>query len=285
MQWHKGEALRLSFFQSLIFLWCFMDNNKRVPLILFSGGLDSTYLLQKKMEEGDVEVLYVKGVLHDRKMKMEEERREKIIEFLEKKTGNKVRRQHRIDLGIMPFGNMEDQAFTQPPMWIMGALMVSDFNRHTQLLIGYVSGDQIMPVIAHIQAVWDQLQHICKRSDNIAVDFPLRFDSKLHILNAIYPELMRLVWWCETPNIKYYSLGPKLEHGPDETEEARQKRYAAMKEKIRMAATFFSWKRDREYPYWKRMLREIRATNYQKRIHSDDFTIDTNQLVEVETST
>jgi 7-cyano-7-deazaguanine synthase in queuosine biosynthesis len=274
MQWHKGEALRLSFFQLLIFLWCFMDNNNRVPLILFSGGLDSTYLLQTKLAQGDVEVLYVKGVLHHNKMKMEKKRRTKIIEILEKQTGNKVRREHTIDLGIMPFGNMEDQSFTQPPMWIMGALMVSDSRKHSELLIGYVSGDQIMPQLSHIQAAWEQLQYVSKMHDNVRVDFPLRFDTKHHILERINPEIMRQVWWCETPDMKYHFPKPERKSHLVETQEEREAWYASTQGTIRpcgrceachrMATTFFAWKRKTKVPYWKHLLRELRRQKLMK---------------------
>lgn len=243
-----------------------MDNNNRVPLILFSGGLDSTYLLQKKLQQGDVEVLYVRGVLHEKKMEMEQERREKIIEFLEKETGNKVRKKHMIDLGPMPFGNMEDQAFTQPPMWMLGALMVSDVRKHTELLIGYVSGDQVMPVLAHIQSAWDQLQHICKQHAHVPVDFPLRFDSKIHILHHMYPDLMRLVWWCEMPKTRHYS-NPTSYLLPDvEAEDKGKIRPCNRCEAChRMAATFFTWKRITHKPYWRHLREEIKRMEFSRK--------------------
>jgi hypothetical protein len=253
-----------------------MENNNKVPLILFSGGLDSSFLLQEELKKGDVDVLYVKGVLHEKKMKEEEDRRDAIIEILQKSTGNKVRKQRRIDLGIMPFGNMEDQTFTQPPMWMMGALMVSDIRQHSELLIGYISGDQIMPMLPAIKAAWQQLQIISKEHGEIPVNFPLLFTTKNKAMMDLHPEVMRLVWYCEIPQTKYYSIGPALQilPGPDETEEERKARFANMREKVvpcgrceacyRMQAAFFTWKQKRQQPYWKYLRRELKAHRRQE---------------------
>lgn len=260
-----------------------MDNNNRVPLILFSGGLDSSFLLQEELKKGDVEVLYVTGVLHQDKVKMEEERRAKIIDILEETTGNRVRKRHRIDLGIMPFGNMEDSSFTQPPMWLMGALMVSDSRRHSKLLIAYVSGDQIMPQLAHIQAAWDQLQHISKAHDNIPVDFPYRFDSKIYVMEGLHPEVARLVWYCEMPQTRYTQTVRQLlglrddEEIPDTYYNAKYKqephsviRPCNMCEAChRMQATYFLWNRKRSGRYWKHLLRELKSHRRQKAIQEE----------------
>lgn len=171
----------------------------KVPLILFSGGLDSSFLLQQELTKGDVEVLYVKGVLHDGKMEEEQSRRYNIIRILEKKTGNKVRKEHVVNLGPMPFGNMTDSTFTQPSMWLMGALMVSDFRIHSKLLIAYVSGDQIMALTTQVKTAWTSLQEISKKNDTIPVEFPLCFDTKIDIIQDLKIEVVRQMWYCEAP--------------------------------------------------------------------------------------
>lgn len=268
----------LSSSNSHFFFATTMSTN-RVPLILFSGGLDSSYLLQTKLREGNVEVLYVRGSIDPRKMEIEEARRRKIINILEKETGNKVRREHRIDLGYMPFGCMNDRSFTQPTMWMMGALMASDVRKHTELLIGYVSGDQIMSLLSHIRAAWDQLQSVSKYSGNIPVNFPLQFLSKTEILNLIHPDVMRQVWWCESPQLKTYSLGPKQEpHEEDPLltrSTVRPCGYCLACR--RMKTTFLDWKLKERRPYSQYIIQEL---HYYRRTKKQ--STNPEDLVEVE---
>lgn len=54
----------------------------KVPLLLFSGGLDSTYLVSYMLaENGPVDILYVNGGQAPEKMRLELEARQRNIQF------------------------------------------------------------------------------------------------------------------------------------------------------------------------------------------------------------
>lgn len=187
-----------------------VDWTKKVPLLLFSGGLDSTYMLQTYLEKGDVEVLYVTASQGDEKVAKELEAREKIILVLQDITGNRVRRTHHVEMGRIFDGGVADKGFLQAPAWIVGALQVSDHNVHSELAIGYVAGDQIACKIPYIQNVWDNIQTFVKHG-SIPVVFPLQLLRKLHILDNIYPEIVQHVWVCEMP--LWWKDGKEILHG------------------------------------------------------------------------
>lgn len=173
---------------------------QKVPLLSFSGGLDSTFLLQGLLEKGDVETLYVTGAQCGIKVEKEKEVRKKIIKKLEELTGNKVRKDHHVVVKDLFTGDMPDHAFLQPALWINGALQVSNADVHEYLAIGYVAGDQVSCMLPEIEKTWVSIQSFTKHTP-IPVEFPLKFMRKLDILERIYPETVQHVWVCEMPEV------------------------------------------------------------------------------------
>lgn len=187
----------------------------KVPLILFSGGMDSSYLLHMALVEGDVEVLYISGAQSQDKIRMEKIARRKIIDYLEKLTGNNVRKEHSFSTGEFAGGN-ENWAFRQAPMWLFGALNVVDSNKHSVLNIGYVAGDQIASNIPYISQAWDNLM-IIAREEPVPIAFPLSLVRKSDILPKIDPEVFKMVWVCEMPVLppdgpKVYDMDDSNDH-------------------------------------------------------------------------
>lgn len=174
-----------------------MSNNGKVPLVLFSGGLDSSYLLHELLKESDVEVLYVKAGQCQVKQAKELAQRRRIVELLQELTGNYVLNWHEVNIGQL-FNHMPDHSWQQPAMWLAGALNHSTGRRHSKLVVGYVSGDGIVARLHNIERAWYHLQQFSKH-DPIPVEFPLSTTSKLSILDRIHPLLWPLVWVCELP--------------------------------------------------------------------------------------
>lgn len=178
-----------------------MENQKqkKVPLILFSGGLDSSFLLQQELTKGDVEVLYVDASQCKNKVEAEKNVHWKIINILEKLTGNAVLRRHtvKIESGC----NTPDSSFQQPLMWLNGAFEVSDSQRHSELLVGYVAGDQICGYLGYIEQAWNAMQGFGKIA-SIPLRFPLMLVPKQDILDNIDPNVVQNIWVCELPSFR-----------------------------------------------------------------------------------
>lgn len=155
-------------------------------------------MLQTYLEKGNVETVYVKGFVGEDKIAKELAARRKIIKALQEKTGHYVLRDHIVEIGNIFNGSMADQGFSQPPMWIVGALQVSDHNKHTELAIGYVAGDQVACMIPYIANTWDNIQMFAKHGC-IPVVFPLQLKRKIDILREVWPQVAQYVWVCEMP--------------------------------------------------------------------------------------
>lgn len=179
----------------------------RVPLLLFSGGLDSTVMLSHALKAGNVEVLYVKGHQDPYKAKLELEARKKIIALLEKRTGNKVLHDYHVRATsyIEPYQgedgkivNYNNKSFGQVPDWIYGALHVADGQRHNCLHIGYLKSDVIFPELNKLVMAWTGLNSLASAYP-IPVCFPYGSVDKEQMFDMIDQELLSLVWYCEVP--------------------------------------------------------------------------------------
>lgn len=169
-----------------------------VPLLLFSGGLDSTYLLERLLSQGNVETVYVKSSQGDEKIKKELDARDKIMQTLQANSKYHILADHIVDAGERGQKSGGSWKFKQPHIWLFGALEISDARRHSELNIAYVSGDQIMSVLPTVKAAWDALQLLSKH-DPIPVKFPLSLYTKQDILGGINHAAYKEVWVCEDP--------------------------------------------------------------------------------------
>lgn len=198
-----------------------MSEDNRKPLVVFSGGMDSTYMLWQQLKEGDVHTCYIHAAQSPLKVPKELEARSKIIPFLEELTGNKVLRDTIVKIGNsektgravemetrMTSGRpkedhnlLPDRTWNQAHMWLFGALYVSDGQLlHSKLLIGNVMGDDISSKLSDQSAAWHHLQAFSKHHP-IPLEFPLMMFSKDRILRELPIELLKLIWICELPDV------------------------------------------------------------------------------------
>lgn len=180
----------------------------KLPLILFSGGLDSTYLLYDTLKTTDCDILYVAGAQGSNKIKAELAAIEKLrAVFKQLLCGDdvkyRIRKFYQISIG--PDGREGRQyGFSQPGQWIYGAYCCIDPALHSKLLVAYVQGDQINARVPFIQAAWDNLYQGCVNPtgeyQQIPLETPLVVSvTKQQILSVLPWELLEHVWVCELP--------------------------------------------------------------------------------------
>lgn len=180
-----------------------VDNNEKLPLILFSGGLDSTYLLSETLKNGSCDILYIAAAQGENKIKAEQEACKKIIKWLEKNKPFKIRNTYFVDITSLPV--ITNYSFSQPSSWIFGALSVCNENIHNEVQIAYVLGDQISCHLINIHDAWNALS-IFSKHQKINLIFPLCFTTKNKIMKEMEPKLYNLTWVCETPiKLKRYN--------------------------------------------------------------------------------
>lgn len=173
----------------------------RIPLVLFSGGLDSTYLVSYLLSEtGPVDILYVNGGQSFTKITRELEARDKLIELMNRIYPNKIRNQYEL-LHPVYLHNEVAKKWTQPNAWMQGAFSVLNPEIHSALNVAYVNDDGAY-FGYHLQDIkdqWRSMQVVGTKGDHVELTFPIIHIDKINILEQIDKRLLPHVWVCELP--------------------------------------------------------------------------------------
>lgn len=177
----------------------------KIPLILFSGGLDSTFMADEffRVSKMNVDTLTVLLKNNDSKNAAETAAREKIYKYWETNYQTKkggfgvfVLNKH-VHVDEVP---SHATGFKQMLPWLVAAFSFSCPERHSEVCIGYVSGDQASSSIPHLETAWLALwKAIRPFSTPVPLSFPLKLIDKTTILEKIDPALAALTWTCELP--------------------------------------------------------------------------------------
>lgn len=169
---------------------------QKLPLILVSGGFDSLYLLETRLKEGPVDILFINTGQYQLKIEAERASINAAIAILEKRYGHKVRNHY--DEFIVNSNLIKRFKFAQPLGWLTGALRKIDDEIHSSLEIGYIMGDQINSWLGDIVGAWNHLQTFTVHG-HVDLLFPLRENTKQQILTNLSSELAAVAWTCEIP--------------------------------------------------------------------------------------
>ena len=187
------------------------DDDPSIPLVLYSGGMDSTLMLYCELLNRSVDTLYVTANAAEGRDVMEKRAREKAMSwFLDSDIGKDLKGRVLVDRAInldQTLIQVKGYKMIQPLMWLIAGLMAFDKDRHSELMIGYIVGDTAPIKITELEAFWRNayaLMHWCKPENAPPVRFPLieRGYDKLKVLADLPLELADKIWVCERPKKK-----------------------------------------------------------------------------------
>ncbi len=185
-----------------------------VPLILFSGGLDSTYLLlDAVLHFRRVDVLKVSLVGQDAKSIREKQACDEILRMLDEDRIAKEKDDPEHPHGYVrrtynPFApgtmqTMSHRILLQPVIWMWAAMSSIDIRlEHKEVWIGYVKGDDMIGSLPYLRAAWENLVAACYVDNDgksyPELMFPLRGMGKLKLIRDIAPKYLSAISWCES---------------------------------------------------------------------------------------
>lgn len=166
--------------------------------VLFSGGLDSTYLVWKNLTDGnDVQPIYVEVENNQTKTILEKNRTGLLVQEFCKEFPGKIH-----DIRYMIKVNVhaiEDSLyFKQVPLWILATIFSQDLNVD-EIQIGYVSNDDAISYLQDIQNVYKSYEPLMRYLKPLV--FPLSKKPK-HDMAHELPEIYRkYIFSCEMATI------------------------------------------------------------------------------------
>lgn len=171
--------------------------------ILFSSGLDSTYLLYKNLKEGNIVYPYYVDILNNtNKRIVEKQNIFMLYELFEKNFGEQINKPKIIgEFSInVEWGN--DLLFVQLPIWIFGLSYIGVENLN-EIQIGYVANDDAISYVEEIKMHYyaNKWLHKNKRPK---LTFPLIKNHKSQMMDDLPIEYKLFVSSCENPELKPY---------------------------------------------------------------------------------
>lgn len=179
-----------------------IDPNAKPVLALFSGGVDSTYMIHQLLLTGPVEAVQIYYNQCVTMRDAEYEARKKIARWFHEES----ERGHLYPLVMKEFnvnindGNM-GWDFGHIPHQILAALHHTHNREYKSVAIGYVNGDDSVPVVGYIQKAWQYLVRALHLGDtpHPELTFPLIMTDKSDIIARLHPQLLEMAVWCDFP--------------------------------------------------------------------------------------
>lgn len=178
--------------------------SKKPVGIFFSGGIDSTVLVYRALQEGrDVYLFYGNGTQSPIKKVAEEYARHRIKETLAKmKLPGRIVSDRTIDVvGSIraPVG-----AWAMTFYWFMSATQAVDLHLEMEeIQLGVIWGDELWGVMGFLETAWWNLMRatfpVAVESHLPKLRAPLAYSTKQAVRAALPEKLLKLTWYCEMP--------------------------------------------------------------------------------------
>lgn len=173
-----------------------MKQKTKNVIILWSGGLDSTYLVYDCLKKGyNVYPVYIKLLNNTSKTEMELDVIKKISEKMKEMFPNNFN-ELKITMSINIDYHYHNNYFQQLPIWILGILF-SIKDDIDEIYLGYVTGDDAISYLNEIKKIYKSYSPIVSNLPKLL--FPLSKTLKLEILNKLPSVLTDLTKTCEIP--------------------------------------------------------------------------------------
>lgn len=162
--------------------------------VSWSGGVDSTYLIQKLLKEGyEVLGVYTKILNNEEKTKRELQAIENLYEKYFKFYNFKYEIASSIEI------NYFNSSLTLSQVLPFLTSLIYSSKNCDRVTIGYIMNDDAISYLSEIKDIWNTFQGINFEKLPI-LEFPLIKTNKESIINDLEEILLKNVTWCE--NVK-----------------------------------------------------------------------------------
>lgn len=178
-----------------------LTSNSKIILILWSGGLDSTYLVYSALKEGhQVRAYYCDLQNNSEKTKVELEAIEKLRALFDQQFPNQLSFDVVATVSITGCG-MRLMAFHQLCVWIPAIWWALD-TQIDEVQLGYVCNDDAISYLPEIVSLYSGIAPFINGFNEQLppLTFPLIKYKKTWLKEWLPCEYFKLTVWCESPS-------------------------------------------------------------------------------------
>jgi 7-cyano-7-deazaguanine synthase in queuosine biosynthesis len=171
-------------------------NQKKEVGILWSAGLDSTFLVVDNLRKGNVvHPIYISVDNNKEKVEREKSQRDKMYQILKNQYHDLLREPFDVaTINITTCWGAERLHLKQVPLWILGMMYIRDSIQELQ--VGYVMGDDAVSYMSEIQKIYQSYRPIMGPGMPKLV-FPLVKEQKQRIWTQLPENIRQLTVFCE----------------------------------------------------------------------------------------
>jgi len=188
-----------------------MEAKNKTVLVLFSGGLDSTYLVYKNLKEGNrVQPIYIELNNNREKSIIERIQTQKLIDLFDQEFNVDTNRIYNIakPMQLLVNSSAPELTFRQMPAWITGIMYSNELSEADEVHIGYVMNDSAISYLEDIKRIYYAYQGIVNKKLPRLM-FPLIKLDKPMISNMLPERYKELTITCEVPRLALSGSGVK----------------------------------------------------------------------------
>lgn len=176
---------------------------KKKVYILFSGGLDSTYLVWKNLKDGNtVKPIYIDLLNNSDKSKIEKQQTNVLYYEFKKEFGKLI---EPIDIvASVSIQKSWGVSFPQPFLWTTLIPFINS-SSYDEIQIGYVINDDAISFLSEIKKLYKASQPFLHEK-LIPLKFPIIKEYKGTIIRELPIQYVKYITSCEAPNIKNFSM-------------------------------------------------------------------------------
>lgn len=188
--------------------------------VLFSGGLDSTYLVWKNLKDGNTVLpIYIEIENNEVKTKLEKNRIELLWKEFEKEFRNQEEGYYDFKLKPIKYAikvsvhaNEGSLYFHQIPIWMFSAVFLQGMVEIDEVQIGYVSNDDAISYLDDIQNIYKSYQPISEPMKPLV--FPITKMKKYQMAEELPEQYRKYIFSCEMAIIKGSENAELIEYEP-----------------------------------------------------------------------
>jgi len=170
------------------------------PLVLWSGGFDSTALVISLLHDGDIDVLYVSLDNNSAPQKYEKKAIKKLKRIIvNAKLKGSIINEHAFGYGYI---DVRDNMYSQPALWVHAAAFVADSEIHSTVEIAYIKHDDAWHFKTEIQDAYAALTKLICFGITVPLSFPFEWRTKASLLEDLQDvsqcdKILKAVRYCE----------------------------------------------------------------------------------------
>ncbi len=177
----------------------------KLPLVLWSGGTDSTALVIDLLSKSDIDLLYVN--LENNRFQQYYEKKSilKMKSILnDSNLKGKIKTCHSFGYEQI---NISKSIYSQPALWLTAASFIANPEIHSSVNLAYIRQDDAWHYKTEMHKFWSSIHNLTSDGKNVPLVFPFEWHTKKNMIDIIknfeYGEqILNLIYWCESGHTK-----------------------------------------------------------------------------------